>query len=90
VELFVAALLFFVFFTFLFDFLVAVLLVLVPVEADGCCPANVTSGVMATAKPIASNVFFIGFLFSLLAGLVCPLTVSSCGQPPEISIACAG
>jgi hypothetical protein len=72
VEFFVAELLFFDFFAFLFFLVVLVLLL-------DCCPANV-SGVIAAAKPIAkpsaSNVFFIGFRFSLSAGFVCLLTVS--------------
>jgi hypothetical protein len=58
-----AALLFLVFFAF-FDFLaLAVVLVLLVLEVAGACAAKI-SGVAATAKPIASNVFFM-FPFSL-------------------------
>jgi hypothetical protein len=60
--------LFFCFFTFFDGFLVVAVLfwlgVLLLPEAAGCCAANV-SGIVATASPTASNVFFMVFLFSL-------------------------
>jgi hypothetical protein len=54
--------LFFCFFTFFAGFLVAAVLfwlgVLLLPEVAGCCAANV-SGIVATANPTASNVFFM-------------------------------
>ena len=60
---------------------------LVAAGALGCWAAKV-NGIVATARPIASKVFFM--IVFLPGGPLCPLTIPSCAWTPDNSIACAG